>query len=105
MINLIIFCVVLAAVLYTAILYGSLALVFVFFCGIVFLFFAYGYLLYQYFKVEAKLVVPIATAEKNQFVDIEIHTENKGKLPVLKLRYEVTWKGFFMQRKRRIFLT
>lgn len=105
MINFILYLAAMLVILYTAILYGSQALVIFSFCGVTFGILAYILLIYQYFQIKATIVVPIATAEKEQSVKVEIHTTNKGKLPILKLRYQLTWKNFLQKKKKWIRLT
>ncbi len=104
MVNVIVYLGVLALGLYTAILYGSHAMVILTFAGMAFLILAYVLLIYQYFQIKATILVPIATAEPGQSVDVELRADNCGKLPVLKLGYEIRWKNFMQRRGKKVFL-
>lgn len=99
MINIIIYVIILAAMLYMAVLYASEALLLLAFCGLIFMVAAYMYLFYQYRNITAAIEIPIATAETKQRIQAEIHLSNKGRCSALKVRCKVSWKHAWQKKE------
>lgn len=82
----------LAGFLYVAIIYNNEAMVFVVFAGLVLLFLAYLYLVYVYTHITCNLQMPIHMTEQKKPVNLEIKVENRGLLPVAKMRFVIAYK-------------
>lgn len=92
MINLILYLLVMAGLIYTGILYASTALILMAFTGLLFAVLAYLFLAVQMFYFSCDFTVPISMIEIGEAAEAVLKLNNRGIFPILKVRFLLEWK-------------
>ncbi len=102
MINLIIYVICAALILYAAVIYGSVGLAVLSFAACFFVLFAYGYLLLMIFAFQVSLEIPISVAECEQTTEITLKVKNRSFLPAVKLVFFLSYENLLTGEKGQI---
>lgn len=102
MIRLFAYLAVLAGLAYTAVLYGSSALLLLAFGGVALLFFAYLYLVIQAAAIKLHITVPIAVVDCKEEADLAVQVRNRFFLPAVRVQMKVMCVNQMTGKKEQI---
>ncbi len=102
MVNLILYLLALALLAYTAVLYGSEALMVLALCGVTLSVFAYLYIVIQMFAVKTELSLPISMVEQGMETELVIKATNRGIFPASKLRFYIRCKNRLAGKRKKL---